>query len=43
MAEAMVGTKRVEDAKERKRKHIEEALKAEEHKQGEKKEKDKGI
>ncbi len=30
MAEAMVGTKRVEDAKERKRKYIEEALKAEE-------------
>ena len=42
MAEAMVGNKRVEDAKERKRKYIEEALRAEEQKQDEKKEKDNG-
>ncbi len=42
MAEAMVGSKRVEGAKERKRKFVEEALKAEEMMQGEKREKDKG-
>jgi hypothetical protein len=43
MAEAMAGSKRVEDARGRKWKFVEEALKAEEQKQGEKKEKDKGI
>ncbi len=40
MAEAMVGSKRVEEAKERKRTYIEEALNVEKQKQGEKNEKD---